>query len=491
MTAAEPPSRADPTRSRWRRLLRSRWAPALLIYGVGVLALGRIRPEVVGANDASRYATMIAIVEQGTYFLDAVPLAQRTMDKVQVDGRELSTKPPVLSTLGAALYAVLYRGLGLSFAHHEGVVVTVIVAALCTAPLLLLLWMFHALLRREGGRAELALGATALLGLGTLCFPFATILVNHLPSTTALFAAFFCARELRSGRLRSAAGDAAGWRWAFGAGLAGCAAVTFELTAVFLAAAVTGYLALTLFVGPARRSFPRRPWLLVGAYVAGAALPAALHLWLNHRTTGSVLPVQLRPELWHFAGSYWNEPRSWDALREPKWQYALQCFFGGRGLFTLTPVLLLSLVGLGWGLVRGGGRSGGRGQGGGRGGGRGRHRGGGAARESGFGAFFGGAPARAETVTIALGFAALVTYIVLGTNNYGGGHYGMRWFLMAVPLLFLLLVPVLERWHGPTAWIGLPLLILPGLYTAQIYWFGKPTVYELLMMRHGWLVLPP
>ena len=37
----------------------------------------------------------------------------------------------------------------------------------------------------------------------------------------------------------------------------------------------------------------------------------------------------------------------------------------------------------------------------------------------------------------------------------------------------------------------LGLLVLPGLYTAQIYWFGKPTVYELLLMRHGLLVLPP
>ncbi len=474
MTAAEPPSRSDSSLSRWHRLLRSRWALALLIYGVGVLALGRIRSEVVGANDASRYATMIAIVEQGTYYLDDVPLAHRTMDKVQVDGRELSTKPPVLSTLGAALYAVLYHGVGLSFAHQEGVVVTVIVAALCMAPLLLLLWMFCALLRREGVSAELALGATALLGLGTLCFPFATILVNHLPSTTTLFAAFVCVRELRAGRLRATPGVSAGWRWAFGAGLAGCAAVTFELTAVFPVAAVTGYLGYTLFCGPgrlqgARRSAQRRPWLLAGAYVAGAALPAALHLWLNYRTTGSVLPVQLRPELWHFAGSYWNQPRSWDALREPKWQYALQCFFGGRGLLTLTPVLLLSLVGLGWGLLRGGG----------------------AAKKRRAGAFSGGAPARAETVTIALGFAGLVIYIVLGTNNYGGGHYGMRWFLMAVPLLFLLLVPVLERWQGPTAWAGLPLLILPGLYTAQIYWFGKPTVYELLLMRHGLLALPP
>lgn len=333
----DPPTTGPDTTdaSRWTRLVRSPWAVWVLVYAVGVLALGRIRPAVVGANDSSRYATMIAIVEHGTYYIDGVYLADRTMDKVRVGARDLSTKPPVLSTLGAALYAVLHHGFGLSFRRNEGVVVRVLVALLCTVPLLVLLLMLHGLLRREGLDPGVSLGATALLGLGTLAFPFGTILVNHLPSTAALFGAFVCARELRAGRRT-------GWRWAFAAGLLGCLAVTFELTAVFGAVAVTLYL-----FSDGRR------WSLAGAFVAGLALPASLHLWITWRTTSHVLPVQLRPELWSFAGSYWNHPRSWDALREPKWRYGLQCFFGGRGLFTLTPVLLVSLVGMWRGLRRG------------------------------------------------------------------------------------------------------------------------------------------
>ena len=102
-----------------------------------------------------------------------------------------------------------------------------------------------------------------------------------------------------------------------------------------------------------------------------------------------------------------------------------------------------------------------------------------------------GGPERAEAVAITAGFLGLALFIVFRTNNYGGGHYGMRWFLMMVPLLMYLAVPILRGLRSRWEWGLLALLILPGLYTAHLYWFGKPTVYELLMMRHGFIVLPP
>jgi len=430
--------------SLWWLAIRSRWAIWALLYAVALLALPRIRCEVVGANDSSRYATMIALVENGTPYIDDVDLAKRTMDKVRVDGREVSSKPPMLSVIGATIYYALYKVFGLTFDKNEAVVVSILVALLCTVPLLVLLWLFHGLLRRESIDPAPALGITALVGCGTLCFPFGTILVNHLPSTTALFAMFVCARELRSERRHSP-------RYALGAGFFGCLAVTFELTAVFPVIAIAVYLL-----------WSRREWPYLGMVLAGMAGPAFVHLALTWLSTGGVLPVQLRPDLWHFEGSYWNQPRSWDALSEPKWQYGLQCFFGGRGLFTLTPVLLLFGPALWRGLRRGAGIG-----------------------------WPKGAPGRAETVAVVAGFVGLAAFIIVRTNNYGGGHYGMRWFLMMVPLVLVLMAPLLAGIRSRLGQVGLALLVLPGLYTAQIYWFGKPTVYELLLMRHGLVHLPP
>ena len=148
-------------------------------------------------------------------------------------------------------------------------------------------------------------------------------------------------------------------------------------------------------------------------------------------------------------------------LKVAKWQYGLFCFFGGRGLFTLTPVLLLALPALWRGCRRG------------------------------TAVFEEGAPGRAEAVAVLVGFVGLASFIVLRTNNYGGGHYGMRWFLMMVPLLMYLMQPLLEELRGWGWRVALAVLILPGLYTAQVFWFGKPTAYELLLMRNGLLILPP
>jgi hypothetical protein len=363
------------------------------------------------------------------------------MDKVRIKGHELSSKPPVLSAIGASIYWVLHTALGLNFGKNEAVLVWLLVALLCTMPLLVLLWLFHGLVRREGLAAAPALGVTALLGCGTLCFPYGTILANHIPAAAALFV---CARELRSHRRDSS-------RYACAAGFLGCLAVTFELTAVFPVLAITAYLL-----------WSRREWPYLGMILAGAAGPAIVHLALTWISTGSVLPVQLRPELWHYEGSYWNHPQSWDALNQPKWLYGLLCFFGGRGLFTMTPVLLLALPALWRGLRRGAGV-----------------------------AWPTDAPGRAEAVTVLTGFVGLATFIILRTNNYGGGHYGMRWFLLMVPLLLVITAPLLAGMHSRLGLVGVALLVLPGLYTAQIYWFGKPTVYELLLMRWGLLQLPP
>jgi hypothetical protein len=406
---------------------------------------------------------MIALVERGSFDIREVPLSRRTMDKVRIGSGELSSKPPLLSMVGAGIYALLHNCLDLSFASNEGAVVFVIVALLGTLPLVILLALFWAFIRAEGVDANLALGVTALLGLGTLCFPFGTILVNHLPSTTALFGAFYLSRSLRTGRMGS-------WKAYAGTGLLAALAVTFEPIAIFPVFALVVYVALSMggprpahgpSPAPEGADAPRGvPWVQAAAFLAGAALPAALHFGVTWHTTGGLLPVQLRPELWHFDGSYWNNPRSWDALAEPKWQYGLLCFFGGRGLITLTPVLLLGFVGIARGLFRSGSLSN------------------------------GGLP-RAESGLFLGGFTLLASYVILRTNNYGGGHYGMRWFLMLVPWLMLAAIPIISWARSGWKRLGLVLLLLPGIYTAQVFWFGKPTVYELLLMRWGILVLPP
>src|SRR5690606_4348403 len=58
--------------------------------------------------------------------------------------------------------------------------------------------------------------------------------------------------------------------------------------------------------------------------------------------------------LYDYPGSYWLEPGGMDALDERKHIYLMHLLIGHHGFFLLTPILLVSLIGLGRHLRRAG-----------------------------------------------------------------------------------------------------------------------------------------
>ena len=70
-------------------------------------------------NEFSRLAAVEALVERGTWVIDDTALGQSTGDKVLLNGHYYSDKPPVMTFVAAGVYAVLHRGLGLTFDAQE------------------------------------------------------------------------------------------------------------------------------------------------------------------------------------------------------------------------------------------------------------------------------------------------------------------------------------------------------------------------------------
>ena len=66
-------------------------------------------------NDASRMATVEALVHQGTWAIENAAFFPRTADYISWNDHFYSDKPPVLPFLTAGLYSVLYEGLQISF----------------------------------------------------------------------------------------------------------------------------------------------------------------------------------------------------------------------------------------------------------------------------------------------------------------------------------------------------------------------------------------
>ncbi len=340
-------------------------------------AAGLAHPDVSG-NPASRFATVESLVERGTWAIDDSTFARGTVDKVTVDGRTYSSKPPLFPLAGAAAYGAWHATTGLTFSSAPIASRTVVRLALVVAPFalfLLALWRFLREWMRDE-RARVWLFST--VALASYLFGYASKLNNHAPAAFLVFAAFVLAW--------SAAHRDASWRTHALAGLACGVAIALDLGAAPSAAAIGVYLLC---------ASPRRALL---AFAPAALPPLVASSVIVEHITGSPLPIYLQHHLYHAPGSYWLAPASYDALREPTLVYLFHMTLGHHGWLAMAPVLVFAPLGVRalW--------TGGR---------------------------------RAEALVLAVPAAFTFTFYALYTHNYGGSCGGMRWLVVTAPLWFL------------------------------------------------------
>ncbi len=304
--------------------------------------------------------------------------------------------------------------------------------------LLLLVW-------RVAERYEPGYGAAAAvaLGLGTLVLPLSTLLFSHVFTTFLSFAAFWLILREREGppspMLLAVAGLAMGY------------AFSSEYPTFFAALVLGGFML-------SRRDAwsPRGVLTRAGSYVAGGLVGIVPLLLYNKYAFGS---------LTHLA--YSNIPRQQQGffgIDLPNLKVLATLLFDSRGLFTISPVLVLGALGTGLLYKRG---------------------------------------KRAEALTIA-GIA--VFYLAYNSGYYlpfGGGFMGPRFLDTTLPFLAFPIALALKRWPGPTiamaavsitatviATITHPLI---GYETEAVVWarylskgLFQPTVASAYGLGRGW-----
>lgn len=288
----------------------ARWCCRVLI-GVALMHMvGRIGgvqsrelTPMLSANDRSRWCTVRALVDHGTYAIDNIVFtdAERTkrdnkwqsIDMVRhrgADGREhyYSSKPPLLATVAAGGYWCIKHGLGWEMERDYSAIIRLLLILLNVVPLAIAFWILLRLIERWGvsewGRVWVVLAMT----WGTFLTTFAVTFNNHLPAAVgAIIAAYATFRILdpqgwgRGARRGEQAGEQAnqaGWGWHALAGAAAAWATACELPALSLAVA--------LFVGLVWKS-PK--WTLLG-YLPAAALIAAAHFTTSYIAHGTWSP---------------------------------------------------------------------------------------------------------------------------------------------------------------------------------------------------------
>lgn len=451
-----------------------------------------------GSNDRSRWATIRALVDHGTYAigerdrslllpsaisvlaatngLEAAVLADAgyrlrvdsthtvwqqagwdsgwdTVDKV-LHPREYkfySSKPPLLSTLAAGLYWLLQQLTGWTLADNPWAVVRTLLILVNVVPFAIYLLLLARLLERCTHDDWTRLFIFTAACFATLVTPFLITLNNHTLGTFSVFFALCASLPiLTENRLEQDRGDTAPAGLFALAGLFASFAVISELPAAAFAAG----LGLFLLV----RS-PRKTLLL---FLPVACIPIAAMFLTNYLAIGQLDPAysEFGSRWYLYEGSHWNNLGGTKTgidfahLYENHWQYALHVLVGHHGWFSLTPLWLLALAGMLLGTWAA-------------------HPAAGTQRLPWY--FY---PAVLLLSGIVIGF--YLYGVDPRTRNYGGWTNGLRWLMWLTPLWLLSLLPAVERLSVSRLGRGLAYVLLALSVVSVNYSTWNP-------WRHPWL----
>lgn len=301
----------------------------------------------------SRLDLTLAIVDQQSFEISAY--RENTGDYALYQGQYYSDKAPGPSFLAAPVYAMIrpvlrsapvqsmITRLASSEAfgqtlNQEGTgllqekiyqalvlqIVTIFIASLPAALLGVLLYRFLSLINPARGWN---IAGVLIWGLATPAFPYSGTFLSHQLVAFLLFAAFWIGLLMKQGKLKPA--------WAVLVGFCLGYAIISEYPAAVIAGGIGLYVLLTI---------PEKRWI-AGA-VVGGVLPLALMMAYNYAIYRTVLPVG-----YEYSELYTEQhSQGFLSLTYPHFEALWGITFGSfRGLFFLSPVLLLALIGfVGW-----------------------------------------------------------------------------------------------------------------------------------------------
>jgi hypothetical protein len=267
--------------------------------------------------------------------------------------------------------------------------------------------LLAALVERFGRSDWSRLFVVIAAAFGTFLTTFLTTFNNHTVAATSVVFAIYPALIILLEDRRER------WRFAL-AGFWGAFAVCNELPACAFGAA--------LFLMLVRKA-PRQT---LTVFVPAALVPLGAFFYTNWLCTGGLMPFYASfgaaandyyKYVFEGIPSYWMNPSAIDRGESSAAVYFLHCTIGHHGIFSLSPIFLLTAAG--WVTLR-------------------RNR---------------STPLAGVSLLGLVMTAWLLAFYLLQTKsyNYGGVTSGLRWSFWLIPLWLLGLVPVLDAWGNSRA----------------------------------------
>jgi hypothetical protein len=443
------------------------------------------RPEptpTFGSNDRSRWATIRALVENGTYVVgkrkgpdlqvqdDTGIIFEKdflSVDKVMnpATGEFYSSKPPLMPTVLAGEYWLIQTVFGWTITADRWLVIPFMLLTVNAIPFAVYLWLVGKLIEHHGTTDFGKLFTFACACFGSFLVTFSPTLNNHSPATAcALFAIYPLLRPRPAGTAETPAD-------LFAAGFFAGLTATLDLPA----ACFTVGLCLPVFLA--------RPMSAVKFMLPGLAIPVVAFFACNYAALGRFTPAysEFGGPWYEYAGSNWSKLKraqagefikGIDFAQESRPTYLFHMLFGHHGWFSLSPFWVLGVGGIVAAAAP-------------------------AVRDlkrltpNRMPA----APAWSLPLIHGLTMIATVTLVVFfvwvqKTNNYGGYTSGLRWFFWLTPLWLLATLAGTDRFvkSKPAQLVAVTLLafgVLSAFYPAWNPW-RHPWIL-ILCERTGWV----
>lgn len=440
----------------------------------------------LSANDRSRWLTIRSLVEHGTYKIDDVIFEPNwfSIDVVKHDddgraapgpdeGHFYSSKPPLLATLAAGEYWLIYKCTGYTLGEHPYGVGRFMLATI-NIPLMVVMWLLLARHVERYGRTDF--GRVFVLAgaiFGTLQTTFAVSLNNHLVAAAAAMLLFDAVVRI------AVEEDLRWWRFVQ-AGFFAAFMAANELPALSLAAIAGAGLLLKYPKPTLAFALPAALVVVVAAcgtnYAAHGTIRPAYGFREKSDSSGEKSdPAPVSEKNWYvykyrtggkpdgaIRDSYWTPGAKRGAvdIGEPRPEvYVFHVLIGHHGIFSLTPIWLLTFVGFGvLGLRR---------------------------------------DEPLKWVAIGITASTLVCLVFYLSReqldrNYGGTAAGFRWVFWFAPLWCAMMLPVVDACAKSRVLRGVCLLLLAGSVVSVTFPTWNP--WELpwltqLFVFMGWSTL--
>jgi len=455
------------------------------------------RPFLSG-NDRSRWCTIRVLVEPDLRIPGAPYAIDRlydpelnpnlhlwdTVDKVYHGDRYdrdaqyhyYSSKPPLLPTLMAGPYWLIYNTTGYSLGTNPYAVGRTLLVITNIIPLIIYFLLLASLIERFGRSDWGRIFAMASAVFGTFLSTYVIVVNNHLTAAVCCAIALFAV-------IRIFFDEKPKWQYFVLAGIFAALTAANELPALTFLGLV-GLVLLVRFPKPTLAAFTPAV-LLVGLAFFGtnwiahqslrppymhrdasmqtaegraAILKAGRQILTPENDTDGDGRIDYEKENWYvYPNSYWINPSGIDQGEASSWKYAAHVLIGHHGLFSLSPIWLISLAGFFFWVRQNDNKK-----------------------------------LRVMALLIATASLVCLAFYLsrpLIYRNYGGMTSGLRWMFWFAPLWIMLMLPALDRMSRRRifrvlGYIALGFSVLSVAYPIWNPW-THPWIYNF-MHYMGW-----